>query len=197
MTFLAENAVLIFVLGFVLLIAVIAWAVTSSMAGGYSVFSTRERRLGLVQAAAIGNGRRLILIRRDNVEHLIMTGGPVDVVIETGIGRAHPAADGRMDNVREIAEPEFDGGGRPGNAAREAAKGGAPSRFDQPPHEQAETVLGRAGSLFRKLRQTPGGEHDGAAPGGGPQLTAPVLKAVELEETREVAGEAGEKAAKV
>jgi hypothetical protein len=29
--------------------------------------------------------RRLVLIRRDDVEHLIMTGGPVDVVIETGI----------------------------------------------------------------------------------------------------------------
>jgi hypothetical protein len=27
----------------------------------------------------------LVLVRRDNVEHLIMTGGPVDVVIETGI----------------------------------------------------------------------------------------------------------------
>jgi len=26
-----------------------------------------------------------VLIRRDGVEHLIMTGGPVDVVIETGI----------------------------------------------------------------------------------------------------------------
>ena len=32
--------------------------------------------------------RRLVLIRRDDVEHLIMTGGPVDVVIETGIADA-------------------------------------------------------------------------------------------------------------
>jgi len=30
--------------------------------------------------------RRLLLIRRDDVEHLVMTGGPIDVVIETGIG---------------------------------------------------------------------------------------------------------------
>ena len=29
-------------------------------------------------------------IRRDDVEHLIMTGGPVDVVIETGIGQQPP-----------------------------------------------------------------------------------------------------------
>jgi flagellar protein FliO/FliZ len=45
-----------------------------------------ERRLAVLEQASIDSRRRLILIRRDNVEHLIMTGGPVDVVVETGIG---------------------------------------------------------------------------------------------------------------
>ena len=45
----------------------------------------REKRLGVVEAASVDGRRRLILLRRDDVEHLIMTGGPVDVVIETGI----------------------------------------------------------------------------------------------------------------
>jgi flagellar protein FliO/FliZ len=44
------------------------------------------RRLAVTEQYNIDNRRRLILIRRDNVEHLIMTGGPVDVLIETGIG---------------------------------------------------------------------------------------------------------------
>ncbi len=44
-----------------------------------------ERRLEVVDHASIDSRRRLVLIRRDNVEHLLMTGGPVDVVIETGI----------------------------------------------------------------------------------------------------------------
>lgn len=44
------------------------------------------RRLSVTEQFNLDNRRRLILIRRDNVEHLIMTGGPVDVVIETGIG---------------------------------------------------------------------------------------------------------------
>jgi flagellar protein FliO/FliZ len=44
-----------------------------------------DRRLGVVEHASVDGKRRLILVRRDNVEHLIMTGGPVDVVIETGI----------------------------------------------------------------------------------------------------------------
>lgn len=45
----------------------------------------RERRLDVIDHANVDGKRRLLLIRRDNVEHLIMTGGPVDVVIETGI----------------------------------------------------------------------------------------------------------------
>ena len=44
----------------------------------------------MVESAAVDAYRKLILIRRDSVEHLIMTGGPVDVVIETGIeGHRH------------------------------------------------------------------------------------------------------------
>ena len=43
------------------------------------------RRLDVVEQANVDGRRRLVLIRRDDVEHLVMTGGPVDVVIETGI----------------------------------------------------------------------------------------------------------------
>jgi len=45
-----------------------------------------EKRLDIVEQSSVDGRRRLVLIRRDDVEHLIMTGGPVDVVIETGIG---------------------------------------------------------------------------------------------------------------
>lgn len=44
-----------------------------------------EPRLAVMEQASVDRHRRLVLIRRDDVEHLIMTGGPVDVVIETGI----------------------------------------------------------------------------------------------------------------
>jgi hypothetical protein len=44
-----------------------------------------ERRLDVVEHASVDGRRKLVLIRRDDVEHLIMTGGPIDVVIETGI----------------------------------------------------------------------------------------------------------------
>lgn len=45
-----------------------------------------EPRLGVVEYASVDGKRRLLLVRRDDVEHLIMTGGPVDIVVETGIG---------------------------------------------------------------------------------------------------------------
>jgi hypothetical protein len=44
-----------------------------------------EPRLGVMEQARVDNRRTLVLIRRDDVEHLIMTGGPIDMVIETGI----------------------------------------------------------------------------------------------------------------
>lgn len=56
----------------------------------------REHRLLVLDAAAVDAKRRLVLIRRDDTEHLIMIGGPTDIVIETGIGGAaqqRPAAD--------------------------------------------------------------------------------------------------------
>ena len=45
-----------------------------------------NRRIQIVERKSVDNRRKLVLIQRDNVEHLILTGGPVDVVIETGIG---------------------------------------------------------------------------------------------------------------
>ena len=47
----------------------------------------RVPRLAVVDAVAIDNRRRLVLIRRDNVEHLLLIGGPSDVVVEPGIVR--------------------------------------------------------------------------------------------------------------
>ena len=56
----------------------------------------RERRLEIVEHASLDGRRKLVLIRRDDVEHLLMTGGPVDVVVETGISTARRSADAIM-----------------------------------------------------------------------------------------------------
>lgn len=45
----------------------------------------REKRLGVIETASVDAKRKLYLIRRDDVEHLVIIGGPVDVVVEAGI----------------------------------------------------------------------------------------------------------------
>ncbi len=72
-----------------------------------AIFGARpERRLGIIEQANVDGRRRLLLIRRDNVEHLIMTGGPVDVVVETGIGERRVSA--RVEAQEPVAaQPVF------------------------------------------------------------------------------------------
>ncbi|TCM58912.1 flagellar biosynthesis protein FliO [Rhizobium sp. PP-F2F-G48] len=50
----------------------------------------RLPRLAVLDAAAVDTRRRLVLVRRDDVEHLIMIGGPTDIVIESRIVGANP-----------------------------------------------------------------------------------------------------------
>ena len=45
----------------------------------------RKPRLFVVDAAAVDTRRRVVLIRRDNMEHLVMIGGPNDILLETRI----------------------------------------------------------------------------------------------------------------
>ncbi len=67
--------------------AVLARAYMNGTSPAAVFFKPRtEPRIEVVEQANMDGRRKLILIRRDDVEHLIMTGGPVDVVIETGIG---------------------------------------------------------------------------------------------------------------
>ena len=48
----------------------------------------RQPRLAVIDAATVDGRRRLVLIRRDNIEHLLMIGGPTDLVVEPNIVRA-------------------------------------------------------------------------------------------------------------
>ena len=73
-----------------------------------------ERRLAVVEQASVDNRRRLLLVRRDGVEHLIMTGGPVDVVIETGINAQAPVRTiAKVDPEPQTSSPVFGRAARP------------------------------------------------------------------------------------
>src|SRR5262245_58868638 len=47
----------------------------------------RVPRLAVVEATHVDRRRKLVLVRRDNVEHLLLIGGPADLVVEPGINR--------------------------------------------------------------------------------------------------------------
>ena len=64
---------------------------------------SRQPRLGVVEAAIVDDTRRLVLVRRDNVEHLLMIGGPGDVVVENNI-RKEPAAQAQTPKQQTSAQ---------------------------------------------------------------------------------------------
>ncbi|MDB5472836.1 MAG: hypothetical protein JWP99_139 [Devosia sp.] len=86
------NSVLtaLFALGVVVLLIVLGlWLLKILFNASSNVGRGRNRRLSVVDSLALDPKRHLLIVRRDNVEHLILVGGPQDVVIEAGI----PAAD--------------------------------------------------------------------------------------------------------
>lgn len=77
------------------LIGVAAWLVRRFAGNRLGTNANRGRmpRLAVIDAAAVDGRRRLVLVRRDNVEHLLMIGGPTDIVVEPNIVRAIPGRD--------------------------------------------------------------------------------------------------------
>ena len=88
------------------LIGLTAWLVRrfgANRLGGANARG-RQPRLAVIDASPVDGRRRLVLIRRDNVEHLLMIGGPTDVVVEQNIVRG--AAATRETPAREPAARE-------------------------------------------------------------------------------------------
>ncbi|QOZ33319.1 flagellar biosynthesis protein FliO [Bradyrhizobium sp. CCBAU 53421] len=94
----SNMQVITFVLAFVVVLALIgvtAWLVRRFAGNRLGANANRGRmpRLAVIDAAAVDGRRRLVLVRRDNIEHLLMIGGPTDIVVEPNIVRAMPARD--------------------------------------------------------------------------------------------------------
>ena len=70
------------------LLLAIAWLFRRLVGGGFS--GHKGARLGVIEAAHVDGRRRLMLLRRDDVEHLVMIGGPNDLLVESRILKAPP-----------------------------------------------------------------------------------------------------------
>ncbi|KLK90343.1 hypothetical protein AA309_26115 [Microvirga vignae] len=149
----ASRAVL-FVIAFAIILALVALfgLVLRKLTGarlmmpGSDRSRSRQPRLGIVDVYDLDRQRQLLLLRRDNVEHLLLIGGPNDVVIETNIvrvaGARIPAA--ANEPGPERFEPSLDqaqrpvqveANGRPSIEAQLAAQLGA---FVRRPSEESD-----------------------------------------------------------
>ncbi|HEY8338197.1 MAG TPA: flagellar biosynthetic protein FliO, partial [Tardiphaga sp.] len=99
---------LTFFFAFVVVLALIglaAWLVRRFAGNRLGANASRGRmpRLAVIDAAAVDGRRRLVLVRRDNVEHLLMIGGPTDIVVEPNIVRAIPGRDQRAGDQTRLS----------------------------------------------------------------------------------------------
>lgn len=93
-------AALALVLG---LIALAAWLARRFGVGGSIPARRRQSlRLTIVEAITIDAKRRLILVRRDGTEHLLLLGG-TDVVVERDIRPPEETPSGRQTDIREAS----------------------------------------------------------------------------------------------
>src|SRR3954465_15916915 len=106
----AEGSLIVrFVVAFVIVLALIGltfWLIRrfGGTRVGNGAQKGRQPRLAVIDAAPVDGRRRLVLIRRDNVEHLLMLGGPSDIVVEQNIVRAVP-----VNPPREMPMPRAEG----------------------------------------------------------------------------------------
>lgn len=97
---------LIFVLGLIGVVAVLLryFGAGSAMRIGRRARG-EARRIEIVDVAAVDARRRLVLVRRDDREHLVLLGTNNDLVIEAGIP-AFPASAPRPAGTNERSTPE-------------------------------------------------------------------------------------------
>ncbi|MGJ8527652.1 hypothetical protein [Maritalea sp.] len=89
----------------VVAIILVVWLLKFAFNASRNGLGGRIKRLGVVSTAAVDNKRQLVIIRRDNKEHLIMIGGPTDVVIETGINPDETVSQ-KVPNKRAVSTGE-------------------------------------------------------------------------------------------
>lgn len=73
---------LVFVLS---LIGLTGWLARRYGVGGTRTVTGRPRRVSIVEVTALDARRRLVLVRRDEVEHLLLLGAGTELVVESGI----------------------------------------------------------------------------------------------------------------
>jgi len=134
------------------LIGVAAWLVRRFAGNRLGANTNRGRmpRLAVIDAAAVDGRRRLVLVRRDNIEHLLMIGGPTDIVVEPNIVRAAPGRE-QLPQRAAGAEPPPRIAPLPDTATRHDGDDAFPHREPQTPEPPRPTRPAFAEELRRPM----------------------------------------------
>lgn len=126
-----------------LVIVLVIVRLIRSMTFGTYVAGGRNRktRLAVMDAAAVDSHRRLVLVRRDDVEHLILIGGPSDVVVERDIRLGQPRRATMTGDTRNDAPRERPRAPEPAPPPPMRA---APARVAPPPPQPASRAAREA-----------------------------------------------------
>ena len=129
----------------VLVIVLVIVRIVRSMTFGTFVVGGRNRktRLAIMDAAAVDSQRRLVLVRRDDIEHLILIGGPTDVVVERDI-RLHAST--RRPGPQAEAAPDQQ---RHGSVRQNRRRSARPEQRRAPP-APVRPINARYSSTARK-----------------------------------------------
>jgi hypothetical protein len=73
-------------------VALVYWIARRAPRGRSATARGRVPRLAIIDSLPIDRRRQLVLVRRDAVEHLILIGGPTDLLVEPSITRARQRA---------------------------------------------------------------------------------------------------------
>lgn len=108
---------------------------------------SRAPRLAVPDTLTVDSRRKLILVRRDNVEHLLLVGGSTDIVIEPSIQRYTANARARQPARPDAASPQPAASptGTNGTARPLAARSQQAVQAGYPAGETRPTPLPRAG----------------------------------------------------
>lgn len=135
--------------GALLVLLGVFWYGARLFSGGSRVGKMRpNQRIGVIETTIVDGGRRLVLVRRDDTEHLLLLGNHGDLVIESNI----PMPEG----------------------SQQAAKAWSKLRGDEPPARPVDPR--QAEPRQTDLRQTdirPGEPRPSEQSGGWPTLRMP------------------------
>ncbi len=163
------GAAVLWTLAALLALAIVLFIVRTIRSLTFGTFvaggRNRKTRLAVMDATAVDSHRRLVLVRRDDIEHLLLIGGPTDVVVERDIRlaasrRPNLTADAATAAQRPGAPPP------PRQGGAHAQPPGARPAAAQPPRASAPATPVQAPDPARPAAVPPAGPAAAPKPAG-------------------------------